>query len=268
MSESEPSEKIHAPKLGEPGEQCTQCSAPLAEDQRYCLNCGSRRAQARLPFMETLSDSRTRPGLIGGLGGQPLTVSVAAIVVLALGVGFLIGSLTLGEDSRPVVAASKPQIITVKIPNAAPAIPTVPVEEPFQSDWPAGQKGYTVQLRTLPVDGTQTSAVDAAKSEATTQGADDVGALNSDDFASLDPGNYVIYSGVFKSKKKAKKALKKLRKDFLEAELIKISTSDNASIEDYSKRSKTLPEETQIPGKAPPKDDKEAGGGSDSTSIG
>ncbi len=30
--------------LGEPGEPCAECGAPLAADQRYCLNCGRRRS--------------------------------------------------------------------------------------------------------------------------------------------------------------------------------------------------------------------------------
>lgn len=32
------------------GEPCRECGAPLAADQRYCLNCGRRRAEPRLDF--------------------------------------------------------------------------------------------------------------------------------------------------------------------------------------------------------------------------
>ena len=42
------------------GVPCAECGAPLAEDQRYCLNCGQRRADARLPFLEVL-ETRFRP---------------------------------------------------------------------------------------------------------------------------------------------------------------------------------------------------------------
>ena len=55
-----------------------------------------------------------------------------------------------------------------------------------------------MQLQTLPKDGTRRRG--GAGGEVATrqsQGAPDVGALDSDDFSSLDPGNYVIYSGVF-----------------------------------------------------------------------
>ena len=39
---------IHAPTLGAQGEPCAGCGAPLAGDQRYCLECGARRSQARV----------------------------------------------------------------------------------------------------------------------------------------------------------------------------------------------------------------------------
>ena len=46
----------YRPKLGEEGERCTGCGVPLAEDQRYCLNCGGRRGNARVPFMDVLHE--------------------------------------------------------------------------------------------------------------------------------------------------------------------------------------------------------------------
>ena len=36
--------------LGKPAEPCRECGAPLAEDQRYCLNCGRRRGEPRIDF--------------------------------------------------------------------------------------------------------------------------------------------------------------------------------------------------------------------------
>ncbi len=38
------------PGLGEHGEPCRGCGAPLAADQRYCLNCGLRRGEPRVDF--------------------------------------------------------------------------------------------------------------------------------------------------------------------------------------------------------------------------
>jgi hypothetical protein len=49
------SEEIQpTPALGEAGETCCECGAPLAADQRYCLNCGHRRGGPRVDFRQHL----------------------------------------------------------------------------------------------------------------------------------------------------------------------------------------------------------------------
>jgi hypothetical protein len=40
--------------LGRPGEPCEQCAAPLAADQRYCLNCGRRRGEPRVDYRQQM----------------------------------------------------------------------------------------------------------------------------------------------------------------------------------------------------------------------
>jgi predicted amidophosphoribosyltransferase len=61
-------ETMSAPALGQPGELCAGCGVPLAEDQRYCLNCGYRRADSRVPYTEVLR----RPAEPPGRGPRPL----------------------------------------------------------------------------------------------------------------------------------------------------------------------------------------------------
>jgi hypothetical protein len=46
---------VNRPLLGEPNAPCRTCGSPLAADQRYCLQCGARRAEARLPFLDILA---------------------------------------------------------------------------------------------------------------------------------------------------------------------------------------------------------------------
>ena len=75
------------------------------------------------------------------------------------------------------------------------------------------------------------SAVNAAKSDAQSKGATDVGALDSDDFSSLDGGNYVIYAGVFDSKKQAKKELRGLKADFPGAKVVQVSAGGGLASE-------------------------------------
>ncbi len=105
-----------------PGEQCPSCGAHMAADQRYCLTCGSRRGDPRLPFMDAVvfMDAIRRPA---GTAAAPLPrerqprmsanaslIAGVATLVLAIGVGVLIGRS--GEESAPT-AASPPQVITV-----------------------------------------------------------------------------------------------------------------------------------------------------------
>jgi hypothetical protein len=121
---------IHAPTLGAQGEPCASCGAPLAGDQRYCLECGARRAQARVPFRDILGAGGAPPTAPTGLpapapDGPPARSGLAFLAGLlcllaALGVGVLIGNS--GGDTT--AAAPPPaQVITVGA-AAAPAATT------------------------------------------------------------------------------------------------------------------------------------------------
>ena len=168
----------------------------------------------------------------------------------------------------------------------AASAPAAAATETFSGDWPADKDGFTIQLDTLPTDGTDVAAVEAAKSEATSNGASDVGALDSNEYSSLDPDSYVIYAGVFNSRKQARRALSKLKGKFPGAKVIHVSNSqagdadalsgkkkeatvgrdklkelEKLSPEEYQKKARKLPDTTKIPGKAPPKDKKKPGGG-------
>jgi hypothetical protein len=192
--------------------------------------------------------------------------------------GIVIGAVL--DDEPKQVAAARPQVISVATPAAA-GTAAPPVEEQFNADWPEGTDGFTIELQTIPKEGTPVADVTAAKTAAAGKGASDVGALDSDDYASLDSGNYVIYAGIFNTRKQARKALGKLKKKFPDARVVAVSSSsgggaakkgtvDKSKLEDlkgsspeeYQKKSKKLPDETKLPGKAPPKDNKKPGGGS------
>jgi hypothetical protein len=121
-----------------------------------------------------------------------------------------------------------------------------------------------------------------------------VGALDSDDYPSLSGGLYVVYSGVYNSKKDAQAALGGLKKSFPNATVIQVSDSgssggsgsgggksvkgstskqalqnlDKLSPQDYQKQSQKLPDKITTPGKQAPIDkSKPVGGGSDSQTI-
>jgi hypothetical protein len=221
-------------------EPCRNCGAPMAADQRYCLECGERRIEmssvlAGGPAGGTPSadapDSRATappPPPAGGRGlslqrNNLLTVIAGVgVLMLAMGVGVLIGR---AGGSKPVQGAA--QVITVPSPGAGTATPAT--AESFTGDWPRGTSGYTVQLQVLPQAGTLLSAVQAAKAAASAKGAKGAGALKSEEFASLPSGNYVIFSGIYHKTAEAEKALKGLRKSFPGASVISVSSHGASS---------------------------------------
>ena len=100
---------------------------------------------------------------------------------------------------------------------------------PITSDWTL-DKGYTVELKTLPTAGTDQSAVDSAKRDATSQGAADVGIINSSEFTvtpAPPAGAYVLYSGQFKSQAEATKALGKLKAKFKDAQVVSVKKNSS-----------------------------------------
>lgn len=160
-----------------------------------------------------------------GRNNAVTVIAGVGVLLLAMGVGVLIGRSGGGKQAPP----SAPQVITVAS-GAASGTSTGAASEPaaFSDDWPSGTSGYTVQLQTLPVTGTQVSAVEAAKSAASAKGATSAGALKSEDFSSLTPGNYVIYAGVYHKRAEAQKALPGLKQKFASAQVVKVSSGEAA----------------------------------------
>ncbi len=162
----------------------------------------------------------------GGEGRSSWVTVIAGVgvLLLAMGVGVLIGRSGGGSKAAPAA-----QVITVgTAPPSSTATGPASSEASVASDWPAGTSGYTVQLQTLPQSGTQANAVEAAKTSASSKGAKEVGGLKSEDFNSLSPGSYVIYSGVYHQRPQAEKALPGLRKSFPGAKVIKVSNGGSA----------------------------------------
>ena len=92
------------------GDQCTSCGAPLAPDQRYCVQCGQRRGQSRLPVAQPVATaSAPRESRMPRLSQNAALIAGVGTLLLALGVGVLIGRS--GEKTNS--SAGTPQVITV-----------------------------------------------------------------------------------------------------------------------------------------------------------
>jgi hypothetical protein len=105
-------------------DRCLSCGAAMAHDQRYCLTCGDRRAEARLDWAEVLRRDPLPPGAIAHAGSpvaadaarQRVNTTVVASVgclLLAMGVGVLIGNSGNGGNAAPA-AAPAAQVIKVQ----------------------------------------------------------------------------------------------------------------------------------------------------------
>jgi hypothetical protein len=230
-------------------EPCSACDAPLARDQRYCLECGERRmsvggglrrrapvAAAAVP--ESLGAVSAAPAShppdLRPPGAPPTAaddarrgnaVTVIAgvgVLLLAMGVGVLIGRSS--GSSKPAVAAA-PQVISVASAPVTGTASSAGETATLTDDWPVGTSGYTVQLQSLPQAGTLLSAVEADKAAAAAKGAKQVGALKSEDFSSLKAGSYIVYSGVFHKRAEAIKAQAGLKQSFPGAAVIKVASA-------------------------------------------
>jgi len=134
------------------GEQCGACGAQLARDQRYCVECGDRRGKPRLPFM----DGRPRqapapapaapppPRRRGGASAGTTLVAGVGTLVLALGVGVLIGRS--GDNGGGHAAAPAVQVVTVAGGGGGAAADTTATTATTASK----KSAKTAAVRTLP----------------------------------------------------------------------------------------------------------------------
>jgi hypothetical protein len=95
----------------------------MAVDQRYCLECGHRRGDPRLPFMDAVvfMDAVKQPRVAAVAPAAPVQrarvsanaslVAGVATLVLAIGVGVLIGRS--GDQGSAPVANTPTQVIKV-----------------------------------------------------------------------------------------------------------------------------------------------------------
>lgn len=112
------------------GDQCPSCSAAVAPDQRYCLHCGQRCGEPRLPIMNatTFMDTIKRPAAKPAAPAKPkrrrMSPNAALIagvgtLLLAMGVGVLIGRS--GDNQTTASTPVAPQIIKVPAGGEAEA---------------------------------------------------------------------------------------------------------------------------------------------------
>lgn len=212
---------------------CEQCRAPVDRDQRYCVQCGARQTHASNPavayFSAAASGRRSARGQSRPAGSLRAPVFGLFFVLLPLAVAL---GVLVGRSSSP--STNNDKLIGALLsqrPAAGSATPTgtAAVAGTSSGSLPSDfslHSGFVVKLSTLPVQGTEASAVATAEQAARAKGAPQVGLINPKDFRTTpDQGaaDYLIYSGEFKSRGAAQRALAKLKHSFPGAELIAVT---------------------------------------------
>jgi hypothetical protein len=167
---------------------CTECGAPLAHGQEYCLECGARfvAPKRRLHW---------------------LWPSLAALAVAA-------GAATVAA----AVDTGGPRTI-VALGRLRPAPAAMPVGGGFTA-WLRAD-AFTIAVGTLPADRGLAAARQRAR-RALRGGLEDVGVLSSSGYASLHPGYFIVFSGVYDTADEAQAALPRAKRSFPNARVLRI----------------------------------------------
>jgi len=203
---------------------CPRCGAAREPDQRYCLECG-----LALPEVEGRLPSFRRGWIrrVGWYPGDWVWVSLLTLVVAAAGAAaaivvtehnddkgsvFVAPSTNVSVTEPTVVPSTAPKPTTVdtsKLPTAPE--PTSPAAAPKgpkngRVPWPRNENGWTIVLVSYPKTTGRPAALQTSD-RAARAGLRQVGVLDSSRYASLQPGYYVVFAGVYPGKSDADTAV-------------------------------------------------------------
>jgi hypothetical protein len=180
---------------------CPRCGAPYGAGQQYCLECGQR-----LP---------TAVGWTSRFQGRPWYpgdwIWPVLVFLLLAGLGALIAILATRDSGGGTSVALPPPttggepISTTPAPTTTAATTTAPPPPPPTTRpapkriiaWPS-TSGYTIVLASIPTTSGRAQANSTAR-RALAAGLPQVGVLTSSNYSSLQPGYYVVFTGVYPS---------------------------------------------------------------------
>jgi hypothetical protein len=194
---------------------CPRCGARRERRQEYCVECG-----LRLPSLQG-SIPALRRGWLRGFSWYPgdwIWVSLLMLLVAAAGgaVAIAFGAGSSADTSTTSVAPAPRAARTATAPlqEAGSGGQTTSASGAAapngRAAWPAGRRGWTIVLFSYPST-TGTTAAYSTAGRAARQGLPEVGVLDSGRFASLHPGYYVVFTGVYSTGAEADAALRSVR---------------------------------------------------------
>ena len=206
--------------------RCPRCGTAAEAGQEYCLECG-----ARLRREPAAAAGRTAAADRSDWTAAWILPALLGLVIAILGTGAAIvisgdreepsaiptatgGSLTV-TGGTPTLTAPEPTTAATTAPATTATATTTarPAANPAAITWPRERRGWTIVLLSLPQSNGREAAGAQAK-KARDGGLRRVGVLDSSRYASLHPGYYVIFQGVFDSEAEASSALQRARAVF------------------------------------------------------
>ena len=197
---------------------CPRCGATVGAGQEYCVECGLRLDATRTVGTRL---GRAWQRRLPYYPGDWIWPALAGLVVASLATAVVVA---FAEESRPAETIVATQPTSPPLTQTTTPVPTTttapeqtttarpstrrPPPQPPQTlkPWPRGTNGYTVVLESIPTTAGRPLATEKGR-EALSAGLRDVGVLVSSEHASLHPGYYVVFSGVYESSADAERAV-------------------------------------------------------------
>jgi hypothetical protein len=165
---------------------CPRCGGGIATGQEFCLECG-----LRIPGSARLGAVRADP--------RQLAAPLAATAVLAVAGAALAIGLTHNGAASPTIVTATGGSVT----DTAPAD-----SQSRLALWPRRTNGWTNVLVSIPkIDGRDAAIANAER--ARERGLPAVGILDSSAYASLHPGYWIVFTGIYKTEPEAASALQR-----------------------------------------------------------
>jgi hypothetical protein len=193
---------------------CPRCGTARAPRDRYCLACG-----LKLPVVAGTVPALRRRWLrrLGWYPGDWVWLSLASLLVAVAGAAAAIAVTARDPHAKPVIYTA-PGKVAVAEPSGIPVRPRATVNTrtlpkapeptvfPKRVIWPANENGWTIVLVSYPkVSGLPTAR--ATVDRAVKANLRRVGVIDSGNYASLQPGYYVVFTGIYASRVNADAAV-------------------------------------------------------------
>ncbi len=181
--------------------RCPRCETPRSTDQQYCLDCGLRLPRAHGAL------ASFRRGWVRWFGWYPGDWAFPALAALLIATAGAVGAVELSrrnDGAERTVAAPTAPLVTAE--RGGGSVSATSGRPNLRTEWPAGESGWTVVLVSLPRELGPAAAKERA-SRAIRAALPEVGFLLSDRFASLHPGYYIVFTGIYQSRSEAEAAV-------------------------------------------------------------